>query len=69
MLGFCFGFGGRIRVFASLVGGDDQSKCKWVSGKNGNHYDNSPFPQTFKKLFWIKRGNGHGRRKKHVFTI
>lgn len=23
----------RVRVFASL-GGDDQSKCKWVFGKN-----------------------------------
>lgn len=25
-------------VFVSLLGGDDQSKCKWVLGKNLNHY-------------------------------
>lgn len=34
---FCstlFCFVERIRVFASLVESDDQSKCKWVFGKN-----------------------------------
>lgn len=38
MFGFCFVlfccFVGRIRVFASFVGGDDQSKCKWIFSKN-----------------------------------
>lgn len=32
---FCFG--GKSGIFASLVRGDDQSKCKWIFGQNLSH--------------------------------
>lgn len=30
-------FVGKIRVLASLVGGDDQAKCKWIFGISLSH--------------------------------
>lgn len=50
-------FVGRVKVFVSLVGGDDQSKCKWVFGKNLNHY-NCPFSKHFKNYLGCRKDTG-----------
>ena len=69
MLGFCFVFWGGSGFWLLLweVMTHLNANGFWV--KMEIIKITLPSPKHLKKLFWIKRGNGHGRRKKHVFTI